>query len=205
VTRPAASRARLARRSAPPPETPPDLRQSLESTLRGLRALLHSLEGSGFKDAAGPYREMQVVLLQQRLWSRNHGRTDLDPLWSELAATARAVEAILADFGAVMADLADLDRIEPGAADSVGRPADEALELALLLSDGSFSGASLRRGLPWPVEVRRRRLAALVRGGVLERRGWGRSLSYRLTEGARGRLADELSRVITSGGVPAEP
>jgi hypothetical protein len=205
VSRPLASRARLARRSAPPQEAPPDLRRSLESTLRGLRALLDSLERSGFKDAAGPYREMQVVLLQQRLWSRNHGRVDLDPLWSELAATARAADAILTEFGAVMADLADLDRIEPGPAGATARPADEALELAVLLSEGSVSGASLRRGLPWPADLRRRRLAALVRGGVLERRGWGRSLSYRLTEQARERLAAELSRVITSGRVPPEP
>jgi hypothetical protein len=205
VSRPLASRARLARRSAPPQEAPPDLRRSLESTLRGLRALLDSLERSGFKDAAGPYREMQVVLLQQRLWSRNHGRVDLDPLWSELAATARAADAILTEFGAVMADLADLDRIEPGPAGATARPADEALELAVLLSEGSVSGASLRRGLPWPADLRRRRLAALVRGGVLERRGWGRSLSYRLTEQARQRLAAELSRVITLHRVPPEP
>jgi hypothetical protein len=205
VSRPLASRARLARRSAPPQEAPPDLRRSLESTLRGLRALLDSLERSGFKDAAGPYREMQVVLLQQRLWSRNHGRVDLDPLWSELAATARAADAILTEFGAVMADLADLDRIEPGPAGATARPADEALELAVLLSEGSVSGASLRRGLPWPADLRRRRLAALVRGGVLERRGWGKSLSYRLTEQARQRLAAELSRVITSHRVPPEP
>jgi hypothetical protein len=115
------------------------------------------------------------------------------------------VDAILADFGAVMADLADLDRIEPGPAGAVPRTGDGALELAVLLSDGSVSGASLRRGLPWPADVRRRRLAALVRAGVLERRGWGRSLSYRLTESARERLAAELSRVIASGGVPAEP
>ncbi len=205
MTRSTARRPRLARRSAPRTEAPPDLRRSLESTLRGLRALLDSLERSGFRDAAGPYREMQVVLLQQRLWSRNHGRVDLDPLWAELAATARAVDAILADFGSVMTDLADLDRIEPGPAGAVPRAADEALELAVLLSERSVSGASLRRGLPWPADLRRRRLAALVRGGVLERRGWGRSLSYRLTEQARERLAAELSRVITSGRVPPEP
>ena len=205
MTRSPARRPRLARRSAPPAEAPPDLRRSLESTLRGLRALLDSLERSGFRDAAGPYREMQVVLLQQRLWSRTHGRVDLDPLWAELAATARAVDAILADFGAVMTDLADLDRIEPGPAGSDRGRADGALELAALLSEGSVSGASLRRGLPWPADVRRQRLSALVQSGVLERRGWGRSLSYRLTEQARRRLAEDLSRVIASGGIPAEP
>ena len=204
MSRAPARRARLARLSEPPAEAPPDLRRSLESTLRGLRALLESLERSGFKDAAAPYREMQLVLLQQRLWSRNHGRVDLDPLWSELAATARAADEILTEFGAVMADLADLDRIEPGPPGSARRPADGALELAGLLSGGSVSGASLRRGVSWPADERRRRLAALVRSGVLERRGWGRSLSYRLAEPARERVTAELRRVIDSDGLAAE-
>jgi hypothetical protein len=204
VSRAPARRARLARRSAPPADAPPDLRRSLESTLGGLRALLQSLERSGFKDAAAPYREMQLVLLQQRLWSRNHGRADLDPLWSELAATARAIDEILTEFGAVMADLADLDQIEPGPAGVVQRPPDGALELAALLSGGSVSGAALRRGLSWDPEVRRRRLAALVREGVLERRGWGRSLSYRLAGPAREQVAAELRRVIESPRPAAE-
>jgi hypothetical protein len=204
VNRAPARRARLARRSAPPADVPPDLGRSLESTVRGLRALLGSLERSGFKEAAAPYREMQLVLLQQRLWSRNHGRVDLDPLWSELAATARAIDEILAEFGDVMGDLAELDRIEPGPAGAVHRPADGTLELAALLAGGSVSGASLRQRLSWPPDERRRRLAALVRSGVLERRGWGRSLSYRLAEPARERVAAELRRVIESGRVPAE-
>jgi hypothetical protein len=197
-------RARLARRSAPRPEPAPDLRRSLESTLGGLHALLESFDRSGFKDAAAPYREMQLVLLQQRLWSRNHGRVDLDPLWAELAATARAIEEILTEFGAVMADLADLDQIEPGPAGVAQRRADGALELAALLSGGSVSGASLQRDLSWPADERRRRLAALVRSGVLERRGWGRSLSYRLGGPARERVAAELRNVLDPERLPPE-
>lgn len=175
-----------------------DLRGSLESTRSGLATLLASLEQSGFHEAAGPYRDMHVVLVQQRLWSRNHGRDDLEPLWSEIAETASRIEAILAGFAAVMGELGDVDRIEPDPSGAVRRDADATLELArVFTAAASVSGPALRAQLPWPADVRRRRLSELVRAGVLERRGWGRSLSYRLTEAARERLADQAAGLLT--------
>lgn len=175
------------------PKAEPDLAASLASTLGGLQTLLRSLEGSGFADSIGPYREMQVVLLQQRLWSRSNGRADLDPTWDEIAETARAIEEILGGFAGVMSELAHLDRIEPA---PDGRPArlpdSVEPELAAVLVGPSVSAARLAAALPWPDDVRRRRLSELVAAGVLERRGWGRGLSYRPTAAVRARLANAL-------------
>jgi hypothetical protein len=194
------TRSRLHRRRAPAPDAPPDIRRSLESTHKGLETLLASLERSGLKDAADPYRDMQLVLIQQRLWSRNHRRDDLEPLWSQIAETARAVHEILAAFAVVMGELGDLDQIEPGPSGEVRRPGDEEVELGRLLAGGRVSAATLRRRFPWPSDERRRRLDELVTRGVLERRGWGPTLSYRLAEPVRERLTGALSDVLAAAG-----
>jgi hypothetical protein len=175
------------------PKAEPDLAASLGSTLRGLQTLLRSLEGSGFADSIGPYREMQVVLLQQRLWSRSNGRADLDPTWAEIAETARSIDEILSGFAAVMAELGQLDRVEPAPDGRPARlPGSLEPELAAALVGPSVSAARLAAALPWPDELRRRRLSELVAAGVLERRGWGRGLSYRPSAAMRTRLADAL-------------
>lgn len=175
------------------PPAEPDLAASLQSTRRGLETLLRSLETSGFADSIGPYREMQVVLLQQRLWSRSQERAELDPEWEEIARTARAIEEILSGFASVMGELGQLDRIEPGP-DGRRAPLRGAVEpeLAAALVGPSVSALQLAAVLPWPEDVRRRRLSELVAAGVLERRGWGRGLSYRPAGRARSRLTDAL-------------
>ena len=176
-----------------------DLQRSLASTRDGLAKLLGSLRQSGFHEAAPAYRDMQLVLLNQRLWSRRHGRDELDPLWAAIAETARAIHEILADFDTVMEQLAALDRIEPAPTGSGRLPVDPGLELAGLLAEGAaVSGAALRDRLAWSPEERRRRLAQLCSEGLLERRGWGRGLSYRLSDSARLRLARELAGLLLS-------
>jgi hypothetical protein len=196
------TRSRLSRRRPRATEAQPDIRRSLESTQKGLETLLASLERSSLKDAADPYRDMQLVLVQQRLWSRNHGRDDLEPLWSQIAETARTVHEILAAFAVVMGELGDLDRIEPGPSGEIRRPGDDELELGRLLAGGRVSAATLRHRLPWPNDARRRRLDELVTRGVLERRGWGPTLSYRLAEPVRERLAGALSDALAAARPP---
>jgi hypothetical protein len=172
---------------------PGDLRTSLESTRLGLARLLESLESSGFREAIGPYDDMRLVLLQQRLWTRANDRADLDALWEEIAATARAVHEILSGFAAVMAELADLDRTEPDPP-RARQSDEESAELGRLLAvETAVSGRMLQERLPWPPEVRRRVLADLVAAGILERRGWGRSLSYRLGERGRAHVSSQFT------------
>jgi hypothetical protein len=193
-------------------ETARSLEKSLRATQQGLATLLRSLEGSGFAEALPSYQEMQWVLLQQRLWSRSYRRDELNPLWRKIGETAAAIRAILAPFGAVMDALKDIHRIEPadGAAqpdapsstpDEAGMCPDATSEelAALLVETLSLSHVRLCRSLPWSGEERRARLRALVAAGALERRGWGRGQSYRLTAASRRQVAAGLARILQAG------
>jgi hypothetical protein len=189
--------------SVSPPTEPPSLERSLASTARGLETLLRSLDDGGFRDAIGPYQDMRMVLVQQRLWSRSNARDDLDPDWARIARTARGITAILTEFGTVMAGIGELDRIEPNdtVEPAASTPTDDRPELELmerLLGGASASALAIERELGWLPEQRRDRVARLVDAGVVERRGWGRSLSYRLTASTRRRLAARLAEPASS-------
>jgi hypothetical protein len=81
---------------------------SLEGASRALSAFAENLERSGFAAAAPQYRELQAVLLQQRLWSARHARTELEPRWRDVADRAARVHALLAPLAGVMSALATL-------------------------------------------------------------------------------------------------
>jgi hypothetical protein len=183
-------------------KTARSLEKSLKSTHQGLAAFLQSLERSGFTEAVSAYQQMQIVLIQQRLWSRGYRRDELNPLWRKIAETAGAICDILAPFSAIMETLKDIDRIE--AADgglaprrAEGAPEDPAMnELAdLLMDELTVSHFKLSCSLSWPEEERKSRLRELIAAGVIERRGWGRGQSYRLTPASRQWLATELAHL----------
>lgn len=174
---------------------PDGLERSLASTRQGLATLLESLRASGLEAAARPYADMQLVLLQQRLWCRNNGREDLDPYFADIAASARAIHRILTAFDAAIARLARVDRLGPSGQPSAP-PASSAELAAVLLEEGVVSNARLAARLDWPEDDRRRFLRSLVEAGVLERRGWGRGLSYRLSDAVRRRAADEVAELL---------
>jgi hypothetical protein len=170
------------------------LERSLESTSRGLASLLESLRASGLEAATRPYHAMQMVLLQQRLWSRNNGRDDLDHYFAAIAANARAVHRILAEFDAAIERLTEIDRLEPSGA--AAPPPSSAALAAALMEETAVSSRRLATLLDWPEEDRKRFLRELVAAGVLERRGWGRGLSYRLSEASRRIAAADLARML---------
>jgi hypothetical protein len=196
VRRAVAERSRRRRVRAEParPAAAPAVDRSLAATNEALEALLASLRRSGLEAAAQPYDRMQQVLVQQRLWSRSNGRTDLDPQFAAIAANARAIQRILGAFSTAIEHLTEIDRIEP----SGGRPAPPPSSAALadlLLGRGTVSAARLA-ALEWPAEERRRFLGSLVAAGVLERTGWGRSLGYRLSEPSRRAAANTLAGLL---------
>lgn len=170
------------------------LERSLESTSRGLASLLESLRASGLEAAARPYNDMQLVLLQQRLWSRNNGRDDLDPYFAAIAANARAIHRILGEFDAAIERLAEVDRLE--ASGGAAPPPSSAALAAVLVGETTVSSARLAALLGWPDEDRKRFLRQLVEAGVLERRGWGRGLSYGLSDASRRLASSALARML---------
>jgi hypothetical protein len=170
------------------------LAKSLDSVHKGLTALLHSLERGGFKQAASSYNEMQLVLIQQRLWSEAHRRTELDARWQRVATVSAGIYDILAPFAAAMEELRTIDRIRP----AEDPPGDEHVdELAGLLLEGlRVSNAQLMQHAVWSEEERRSRMNELVNAGIVERHGWGRSMSYRLTPAARRQMAAAMTKIM---------
>lgn len=188
------------------------LASSLESTQKGLAALLVSLKGAGFHRAVQPYQQLEQVLIQQRLWSRSHRRDELNPLWRQLAETVRAIDAILGPFAAIMSRLKSLDRIEPSRANMalteivsapperllaereaaasptpLPTPDDDLFETWLAEMTISRARLALKSGEP-PAALQAH-LRALAEAGLIERRGWGRGLVYRLSPETRRCLA----------------
>jgi hypothetical protein len=207
-------------------QTARSLEKSLESAHQGLLMLLRSLERSGFKEAISSYQQMQLVLIQQRLWACNYRRDELKPRWKKIAETAAAIHAILEPFSAVMAELKGIDRIEAdrsNASQQVCEPApnDDADNLSHQVCEPAMNGQDsltsspvsplvevfverlsvsnyqLSRQLPWSAEEQLTYLHALVEQGVLECRGWGRGQSYQLTSESRQQLARTLVNVLT--------
>ena len=86
------------------------LAQSLESTSRGLAAFVDSLEM--LREALKPYQQMQIVLMQQRLWAKRHGCDDLNPLWKEIAASSRELHTVFSGFAGVMDALRSIESLE---------------------------------------------------------------------------------------------
>lgn len=177
-------------------KTARSLEKSLESTCRGLKVFLESLERAEMRKAQRAYQELQFVVLQQRLWSRAYHRRELEPLWRRLSEIAGTIHEIFAGFAAVMEPLKHLDSVAmpeavPGAA---GKPergnssTDQILEA--LLARGTLSVKELDRVAPAGGAVTVR---SLVDSHILEVRGWGRGRSYRLTPAARQALLAKIS------------
>lgn len=96
---------------ATPGDVTQGLRDSLASTDEGLRRFLEMLRRSGLAEAVHGYRAMQMVLVQQRLWTHSQGRTELLPLFQSLARTADELHRIFAGFAAVMLPLKEIDKL----------------------------------------------------------------------------------------------
>ncbi len=99
------------------------LRTSLESTNDGLTKFLVSLRQAGLPDAVKGYRQLQMVLMQQRLWAQNHKRQELDSLFQSIARNAAELHAVFAAFAGIMEPLIDLPNLSEAAVESPNEPA----------------------------------------------------------------------------------
>lgn len=88
------------------------MKSSLESTLHALTVFVDSLEKSGFKKAIPEYRQLQHVLIQQRLWADGRSRKELEPLWGSIAKQSDNLYQIMKPFAEIMNDLKLLDKIK---------------------------------------------------------------------------------------------
>jgi len=173
------------------------LAQSLESTSLGLEAFVKSVQT--FKEALHPYQQMQMVLVQQRLWSRQHARKDLDPLWQRIAASSRELHVVFSGFAGMMDLLRSIHTLEqPAPAPPKAPLMDAALADWLEAALAGFALTPVRLAGLKPKRKTGAYLKKLEQEGLLERYGRG---SYRLTAEARRKLAASL--VESSNGKPA--
>ena len=86
----------------PAKKPPPDeinelataLKQTLDNAERGLRSFLASLQNSGLPEATGGYRQLQALLLQQRLWTISQQRAELNGNFTRIAQLAGELHKI---------------------------------------------------------------------------------------------------------------
>jgi hypothetical protein len=175
--------------------TAQSLKKSLESTCAGLSALLESLERSGFRGALSPYQQLQLVLVQQRLWSKQHRRDELDPLWQKISEMSGRIHAILASFASVMEKLKSLDRVEAARAEP---PAETPVQDNRM---GPLADSLLEQYWILPTKLNQElqsQLREAAASGLLVTHGWGKSRSYRLAPEVREKLRVELTKLLES-------
>jgi hypothetical protein len=188
-----------------PDEVAKALKSSLENADRGLSLFLASLEGSGLPDALRGYRQLQMVLIQQRLWARNHARDDLAPLFQTISVTAGRIHAILSPYAELMSPLKDLDNISEAQVEDGGKPA----EPATLTEPPSEPPAQARP--PRPAARRRRaprlpsgRQASAIVGLLMTSGPQSATKIAQATGGDRGKIQKVLDRLVESGVVLGE-
>jgi hypothetical protein len=180
------------------------LAASLDSTSGGLAAFLQSMQP--IKDALKPYRQMQLVLMQQRLWAEGRRRDELNPLWRKIAETSRELHEVFAGFAEIMQALRFVDGLKqpaeaaekhetPEAPSQPRRQPDEALVRWIEEALAGFKLSAARLAVMKPKRKTAAQLKRLARAGILEPFGRG---NYRLTESARRRIALKLAEL--SGG-----
>ncbi|WP_428267627.1 hypothetical protein [Haliangium sp.] len=100
-----------ARRSRQVHDTERGLEQSLAAAQDGLERFLASIRSSGMAEAAANYRDLQAVLIQQRLWAERHGATRLGPRFRAIAAICKELYEVFATYAGVMQPLKELDKL----------------------------------------------------------------------------------------------
>ena len=184
-----------------PEEIAKSLKASLENADRGRSLFLASLEGSGLPDALKGYRQLQMVLIQQRLWAHNHSRAELVPLFQAIAGTAARIHAILSPYAELMRSLKDLDSmtaIEIEQAETSPPPQPEKRSrkkpvlpagrqvstiLKSLMAGGPLSSSQLAKATGKETAKLQKDLDRLVESGVILREGSAKSPLYRLAPG----------------------
>ncbi len=201
-------------------KTARSLEKSLQSAHQGLSLLLKSLQQSGFAEAIHGYQQLQMVLIQQRLWACNHHREELNRYWHQIAKTTTEIHDILAPLSAIMAELKAIDTINavsPSASlskdSSPNLPESEAVEptqavppppvdakmadlAAALLPTLAVSQHYITKATQNNASLHLADLKSLVDARFLEPHGWGNSKSYRVVPQLQERLLADLANLL---------
>lgn len=172
-------------------ETARQLNESLAETERGLRTFLQSLERAGMRDALDGYRQLQAVLIQQRMWARTQNRFEMDTRFRALGGVCADIHDLLGGYVEIMGRLQHLADLRadtaPASEQRTATPKlnqDETKVLAFILMLGPASPARIGRELGLPRETLQPALDRLCELQMLHATGRGGGQAFRLTPAA---------------------
>ena len=157
------------------------LKDSLESTSKGLALFLDSLQKSGLHSSLPAYQQMMSVLIQQKNWCVTQSRTEMQPLWDEIAKNSEQMYQIMNAYSNIMNTLRNLNASDLKK-NNVKQQTDLDQLLDYLKKYSEFSISELSENLKLKKKVIQEELNPLVKKGKIERKGRGKSLTYRLKE-----------------------
>ena len=155
------------------------LKVSLESTNKGLTLFFDSLQKSGLQSSLPAYQQMMSVLIQQKNWTDTNSRTEMQPLWDEIAKNSEKMYQIMNAYSNIMNSLRSLNtsikKNEPKL--SAGN-----LEKILnyMKKYSEFPISEISENLKLKKKEIKEELEPLVKQGKVERKGSGKTLIYRL-------------------------
>lgn len=167
------------------------LKNSLESTIGGFSMFIRSLEASKIEKSIPHYRQLQAVLLQQRLWALNHRRKELDALWQRIEEAANRIYALINPLAQIMLQLKRFLTVcnttskvtqQPHAELKTIKKPTESSILGVLLEPKSISAIRLARILNCPKTEVICSMSVFIKKGVVKKIGWGNGLSFRLID-----------------------
>jgi hypothetical protein len=152
--------------------------------------MLLSLQKSGFAEALGPYRQMYLVLAQQRAWATTQGRRELDEHWRKIAGTAGNIRRLLADMATIMSAIENIETSSLQQEEAPTTTAETGTRYTAVRTLLEEAQLSPRRAAARGIDTET--LDALARDEIVEIAGWGRGKTCRLSDRALGTAAAQV-------------
>jgi hypothetical protein len=153
------------------------LKGSLQSTCRGLNVFSNSLKTAGFMEAAPKYRQLEIVLIQQRLWCKNKKNEEFAPLWKEIANTAHQIYKSIGPISEIMGQLEVIDSFT----ENKTQTPQEKEALKVLSTPQPMSLNKLSKLLNKEKRTIKDEMHALEKKGLIKTLGKGNGTSYCVT------------------------
>ncbi len=150
------------------------LEGSLQSTCKGLNVFADSLKTAGFLEAAPKYRQLEIVLIQQRLWCKNKKREELNSLWQEIAKTAHQINKAIGPLSEIMGQLEVINTFS----ENKNQTPQEKENLKVLSMPPPMSLTKLSKLLGKDKKTTATEMQALAEKGLVKITGKGNGKSY---------------------------
>lgn len=154
---------------------------SLESTNKGLSLFLDSLQKSGLRSSLPAYQQMMSVLIQQKKWTDANSRLEMNPLWDEIAKNSENMYQIMNAYSSIMDNLRKLN-MRALQKNKTKRPDNREKIINHLKKYSEFSMSELSENLKMKKKDIKEELEPLVKKGIIERKGRGKTLCYKLKD-----------------------